>query len=206
MNFEYFTKGVVIGISIAAPVGPIGILCIRRSINDGWVKGMVSGLGAACADMIYGAIAAFGVGAILTFLLDQQEWIRGIGSLFLIILGSRIVFSNPSTTVKIRSREGLFGAFLSTFILTLTNPLTILSFGAMFAGFGLLNNGDSNSASTMIVMGVFVGSSIWWLFLTGFVSRLRTRFNASVHKWINRASGSIIMVFGFSMFLGLFVV
>lgn len=204
MQIEYFMRGVAIGFSIAAPVGPIGILCIRRTLNDGWSIGMLSGLGAACADMVYGGIAAFGISAVSEFLLSQQVWIRTIGGFFLIYLGIRTIFSIPSEGEMPDSRRGLLGAFLSTFLLTLTNPMTILSFGAMFAGFGLLNEGVSYSVSTLMVLGVFLGSGLWWLVLSGGVSLLRARFSVSLLKWVNKFSGGIITVFGIVILLGAF--
>lgn len=191
-----------IGFSIAAPVGPIGILCIRRTLNDGWSMGMMSGLGAAFADMVYGSIAAFGISTVSEFILGQQMWIRILGGLFLIYLGIRTIFSTPSEKEIPSSRRGLLGAFLSTFLLTLTNPLTILSFGAMFAGFGLISEGVSYSVSTMMVLGVFLGSSLWWFFLSGGVSLMRARFSVPFLKWVNKFSGGIITVFGMVILLG----
>lgn len=201
MQIDYFMKGVAIGFSIAAPVGPIGILCIHRTLSDGWSTGMLSGLGAACADMVYGGIAAFGIRAVSEFLLGQQVWIRTVGGLFLIYLGIRTIFSVPSEGEMPSSQRGLLGAFLSTFLLTLTNPMTILSFGAMFAGFGLLNEGVGYSVSALIVLGVFLGSGLWWFILSGGISLLRTRFNISLLKWVNKFSGGIITIFGIVILL-----
>jgi threonine/homoserine/homoserine lactone efflux protein len=219
MDGVHFAKGVIIGISIAAPVGPIGILCVRRTINDGWWMGILSGLGAACADMIYGGIAAFGMGLVHSFLLDHQEWLRGMGGMFLIILGIRIVFSKPSATntafltsaepdefkqeFSSSFKKGL-GAFISTFLLTLTNPLTILSFSAMFTGFGLLNESIDPSGSMMLVVGVFTGSISWWFLLTGFVNILRARMSVAFQSWVNRISGGIITYFGIYLLFSIF--
>jgi threonine/homoserine/homoserine lactone efflux protein len=202
MQIEYFLRGVAIGFSIAAPVGPIGILCIHRTLSNGWLTGMLSGLGAACADMVYGGIAAFGIHAVSEFLMGQQVWIRTVGGLFLIYLGIRTIFSVPSEGEQPSSRRGLLSAFLSTFLLTFTNPMTILSFGAMFAGFGLLNEGASYSVSALMVLGVFLGSGLWWFILSGGVHLLRTRFNVSLLKWVNKFSGGIIAVFGIIILLG----
>jgi threonine/homoserine/homoserine lactone efflux protein len=196
MQIEYLLRGVAIGFSVAAPVGPIGILCIHRTLSDGWSTGMLSGLGAACADMVYGGIAAFGIRAVSEFLLNQQVWIRTVGGLFLIYLGIRTIISVPSEREMPSSQRGLLGVFLSTFLLTLTNPMTILSFGAMFAGFGLLNEGVSYSVSGLIVLGVFLGSGLWWFLLSGGVNLLRTRFSVSLLKWVNRLSGGVITTFG----------
>ena len=196
MQIEYFFRGVAIGFSIAAPVGPIGILCIQRTLRDGWLTGMLSGLGAACADMVYGGIAVVGIRAVSEFLLGQQVWIRIVGGLFLIYLGIRTIFSIPTEGEIPTSQRGLLGAFISTFLLTLTNPVTILSFGAIFAGFGLLNQGVSYSVSAMVVLGVFCGSGLWWFILSGGINLLRSRFNVSLLKWVNRLSGGVITTFG----------
>lgn len=196
MQIEYFLKGVAIGFSIAVPVGPIGILCIRRTLNDGWWSGLTSGLGAATADMLYGSIAAFGIRAVSEFLLDQQMWIRILGGFFLVFLGIRIILSNPSGMEVQSSRRGLLAAFFTTLILTLSNPLTIVSFAAMFTGFDLVSQGVTLSDSTLMVLGVFLGSSLWWFILSGGVNILRTRLDVSLLKWVNKISGGVIAAFG----------
>jgi threonine/homoserine/homoserine lactone efflux protein len=201
MQIEYFMKGLAIGFSIAVPVGPIAILCISRTLKDGWGLGLTSGFGAATADMLYGGIAAFGIRAVSEFLLDQQMWIRLLGGLFLTFLGIRIIFSTLSEVEIPSSRRGLLSAYLSTLVLTLSNPLTILSFGAVFAGFDLISESVSYSDSIMMVFGVFLGSSLWWFILSSGVSILRARFNDSLLKWVNRLSGGVIITFGIIIIL-----
>ncbi len=196
MSIAFLLKGLVIGFSIAAPVGPIGVLCIKRTLADGRMSGLVSGLGAATADALYGAIAGFGLTLISAFLLDQQTWIRLVGGAFLCYLGLKTFISKPAEQ-DVRAHGGnLISAYLSTFVLTLTNPLTILSFAAIFAGLGLgATDGDFASAG-ILVSGVFLGSAAWWLLLSGGVSLLRQRFDQQVMAWVNRASGVIILGFG----------
>jgi threonine/homoserine/homoserine lactone efflux protein len=201
MQIEYFMKGLAIGFSIAVPVGPIAILCISRTLKDGWGLGLTSGFGAATADMLYGGIAAFGIRAVSEFLLDQQMWIRLLGGLFLTFLGIRIIFSTLSEVEIPSSRRGLLSAYLSTLVLTLSNPLTILYFGAVFAGFDLISESVSYSDSIMMVFGVFLGSSLWWFILSSGVSILRARFNDSLLKWVNRLSGGVIITFGIIIIL-----
>jgi threonine/homoserine/homoserine lactone efflux protein len=201
MQIEYFMKGLAIGFSIAVPVGPIAILCISRTLKDGWGLGLTSGFGAATADMLYGGIAAFGIRAVSEFLLDQQMWIRLLGGLFLTFLGIRIIFSTLSEVEIPSSRRGLLSAYLSTLVLTLSNPLTILSFGAVFAGFDLISESVSYSDSILMVFGVFLGSSLWWFILSSGVSILRARFNDSLLKWVNRLSGGVIITFGIIIIL-----
>jgi threonine/homoserine/homoserine lactone efflux protein len=189
-------KGVIIGLSIAAPVGPIGVLCIRRTLAEGRIAGLASGLGAATADAIYGCIAAFGLTFISGFLVSQQTWLRLIGGLFLCFLGARTLLARPAERPAAASGVGLSGVYASTFILTLTNPMTILSFAAVFAGLGLANTGGDYVSALLLVGGVFLGSASWWLLLSGGVSLLRDRFGATGLRWVSRVSGVIIIVFG----------
>lgn len=196
LPYSIFLSGIVLGFSIAAPVGPIGLLCIRRTLTDGRRYGLVSGLGAASADAIYGAIAAFGLTFISSFLIDQQEWLRLAGGLFLCFLGVR-TFRSKSAVKTAGTREGsLWVAYGSTFFLTLTNPMTILSFAAIFAGFDLAGKNNSHAAAAALVAGVFTGSSLWWLSLNLGVGFFRRRFSTGGMVWINRASGAAITMFG----------
>jgi len=200
----FFIKGLLIGFSIAAPVGPIGVLCIRRTLADGRSSGLVSGLGAATADAVYGSIAGFGLTIISGFLLDQQIWIRLVGGAFLCYLGIKIFFASPADRATVTQGRGLLSAYISTFFLTLTNPMTILSFAAIFAGLGLGSAaGDYASAGAsagVLIMGVFLGSAAWWFLLSGGVSILRRQFGQSTMRWVNRISGLIILSFGLVAF------
>jgi threonine/homoserine/homoserine lactone efflux protein len=193
---DIFLRGLLIGFSIAAPVGPIGVLCIRRTLTEGRLAGFLSGMGAASADMFYGAVAAFGLTAVQNLLLGQSNWLRVVGGIFLLYLGLKTFFSKPAEQAASSSRGGLFGAYLSTFFLTITNPITILSFIAIFAGLRLgETNGDYLSASLM-VLGVFLGSAAWWLTLSAGVSFLREKFTPALLTWVNRLAGVIIFAFG----------
>jgi len=197
-------KGLIIGFSIAAPVGPIGVLCIRRTLAEGRISGFVSGMGAATADALYGCIAGFGVTYVSNFLIGQQFSFRLIGALFLGYLGARIFFSKPAEAPSKAEGKGLAGAYASTLLLTLTNPVTILAFAAIFAGLGLGNLGGNYTAGMLLVLGVFLGSAAWWLFLSMGVGLFRTWFNGPRLRWVNRLSGVIIGGFGFLAFLSLF--
>ena len=203
MNVFFLLKGIIIGFSIAAPVGPIGILCIRRTLAEGRIIGFVSGLGAATADALYGCVAAFGLTFISNFLVSQQVWFRLIGGIFLCYLGVKTFLSQPSEKLASGSHQGLLNAYGSTFFLTLTNPMTILSFAAIFAGLGLANTGGDYPSAGLTVLGVFIGSACWWLFLSGSVSLFRTRFQLSGLRWVNRISGAIITVFGIIALFGI---
>lgn len=203
MDFPLFFRGLIIGFSIAAPVGPIGVLCIRRTLADGRLSGLVSGLGAATADMLYGCVAGFGLTFISSFLVGQQLWLRLFGGVFLLYLGIKTLLSKPSEQAAKASGTGLLGAYVSTFLLTVTNPLTIISFVAIFAGLGLANTSGSYSSAFILVLGVFLGSAAWWLLLTGGVGLLRTKFNTQGLLWVNRISGMVITVFGAVALAGL---
>jgi len=195
-EFSIFLRGLIIGFSIAAPVGPIGVLCIRRTLAEGRLAGFLSGMGAASADMFYGAVAAFGLTAVQELLIGQSSWLRIVGGIFLLYLGLRTFLSKPSEKTVETRRGGLFGAYITTFFLTITNPLTILSFIAIFAGLRLGEiNGDYLSA-TFMVFGVFMGSAAWWLTLSTGVSLLREKFTPALLVWVNRLAGGIIFVFG----------
>ena len=191
------------GFSIAAPVGPIGVLCIRRTLTEGRASGFVSGLGAATADAVYGCVAGFGLTFISSLLVGQQRWFRLVGGAFLCYLGIKTILAKPADQAAKARGSGLASAYASMFFLTLTNPMTILSFAAVFAGLGAAHaNGNYGSAAALVV-GVFIGSTLWWLGLSGAVSLFRTRFNARALHWVNRISGIVILGCGVIALLSL---
>jgi threonine/homoserine/homoserine lactone efflux protein len=196
MDIRLLLKGLLVGLSIAAPVGPIGVLCIRRTLADGRAVGFVSGLGAATADAVYGWLAAFGVSVVASFLVGQQAWLRLIGGLLLCALGIKTLLTRPAERPADAQATGLLGAYASTFLLTLTNPMTILSFAAVFASLGLGETPHDHASAAMVIAGVFTGSALWWLTLSGGVSLLHGRITAQGLTWINRVSGLIISGFG----------
>jgi threonine/homoserine/homoserine lactone efflux protein len=195
MALHFLFKGLIIGLAIAAPVGPIGVLCIRRSLAYGRTLGLVTGLGAATADAAYGAVAAFGLATISNFLIGQRWWLGFLGGLFLCYLGVRTFLSPPAKQDAEVHGGKLFSAYLSTLFLTLANPMTILSFIAVFAGFGLAATPDYGSAS-LLVAGVFLGSAGWWLMLSSGVALLRSRLDTGWMRVVNRLSGGLILAFG----------
>jgi threonine/homoserine/homoserine lactone efflux protein len=196
MDLSYLIRGLVIGFSIAAPVGPIGVLCIRRTLAEGYVVGFLSGLGAATADAVYGMVAAFGLAYVSSILIGYQAWIRLVGGLFLCYLGLRTYFARPADGAVCAEGKGLAGAYGSVFFLTLTNPMTILAFTAIFAGLGIGSATGQYRSATLLVMGVFSGSAAWWLILSGGVSLFRSRFTPRALGWVNKAAGLVILGFG----------
>jgi threonine/homoserine/homoserine lactone efflux protein len=197
MDIKLLLKGLVIGFSIAAPVGPIGVLCIRRTLAEGRASGLVSGLGAATADAAYGCIAGFGLTFIARFLVSQQVILRLVGGGFLCYLGLKtLVGAKPAEQAALAQGRGLVGAYTSTFLLTLTNPMTILSFAAIFAGLGLANTEAGYGAAGALIVGVFMGSALWWLMLSGGVGLVREKFDLHALQWVNRISGLVVTGFG----------
>ncbi len=195
---SHFFQGLVIGFSIAAPVGPIGLLCIRRSLADGRLAGLVSGLGAATADALYGILAALGLTAVTDLLLGYQLPLQFIGGLFLVYLGIAIMRSNPATDASNPARTpSLSAAYFSTLALTLANPITILSFLGLFAGLGVVGDNQSPFAAFTLVVGVFLGSAAWWLVLSTAATALGKRLRSGGLRLLNLASGALIAAFGF---------
>lgn len=197
MDLAFLLKGLIIGFSIAAPVGPIGVLCIRRTLTYGQMTGLLSGLGAASADALYGCVAGFGLTALSSLLIQQQRWLSLLGGLYLCYLGFNTLRSRPTQQTIQTTDAPRISVYVSTFVLTLTNPTTILSFIGIFAGLGLANNnGGDYVSATALVLGVFMGSALWWLTLSGIVNLFRANFTPRWLSWVNKISGGIIISFG----------
>lgn len=195
MDPTLIARGFVLGFTIAAAVGPISLLCIRRTLAEGRRIGLASGLGVATADATYGAIAAFGLTAITDLLVDGRRVLGVVGGLFLLWLAWRTFRAVPdeSRTASPAARRGLASAYLSTLGLTLTNPMTILSFAALFVGLGV-TAGDAAGAA-LLTVGVFAGSAAWWVVLIAVVGALRARVTPSGLRRVNLASGLLIGAF-----------
>ncbi|MFY8020417.1 MAG: LysE family translocator [Bacteroidia bacterium] len=196
MTIAYFIKGLIIGFSVAAPVGPIGVLTIKRTLSEGRTAGFVTGLGAAFADSLYGVVAGFGLSAISSFLLTHEFWIKLIGGLFLLYLGVKSFMAKPASTAANVDSKGLFNHFISTFFLTVSSPATILSFVAIFTGLGLGTSQTDYATSFTLVVGVFLGSALWWLILSSIMAYFQSKISSDKLIWINRFSGLIILSFG----------
>jgi threonine/homoserine/homoserine lactone efflux protein len=188
----FLAKGCLIGFAIAAPVGPIGVLCIRRTFADGRASGFATGMGAATADAFYGAVAGFGLTAISGFLLGYQHELRLVGGLFLLALGVRTMFARPSTDSAHTKSGSLLRAWTGTAVLTLANPATILSFAAVFAGAGLGQQRHDFGDALALVAGVFAGSAAWWLMLTHYIERYRRQHPDFASLADNRIGGAVV--------------
>lgn len=196
---ETFLKGLAMGFCIAAPVGPVGLLCIRRSMTEGRMYGFVSGLGAATADAFYGPVAALGLSAVTALLLAHRTPIQAFGGAFLIVLGVRILRQPPVTTPATGAEKpdrNLLAAYASILGLTLTNPATVLAFLGIFAGLGIGVKTTGVLAPCLLVAGVFLGSSAWWLFLSNASHWLGGKAGARHLRWVNTISGVAIVGFG----------
>lgn len=199
MDIIIFLKGLVIGFVIAVPLGPIGILCTRRTLTHGRMAGFLSGMGASTADVLYGFIAAFGLTFISDILLSYQIWLRLAGGALLCFLGIKTFREKPEKkgfASIMRKEKHHAGMYSSTFFLTLTNPMTILSLAAVFAGFGIAGTRGNILSAAILILGVFLGSLLWWLFLVGVFSVFKRRFKRHELQWINRIAGMIITCSG----------
>jgi threonine/homoserine/homoserine lactone efflux protein len=193
--------GGIVGFSIAAPVGPIGALTIRRTLAEGRAVGLLTGLGAATADAAYGAIAAFGLTFVTHFLVQQQSWLSLAGGVFLCYLGCMTFIAAPAQAAEAAPARNLAAAYASTLLLTLTNPATILSFIGIYAGVGLGLGETSYREALAFVAGVFLGSALWWLLLCTAVAAVRDRVSPRALRWVNRVSGAILAAFGMAVLL-----
>lgn len=190
-----FLKGIFIGFAMAVPIGPIGIMCIRRTLTQGRLRGMIIGLGAATADLIYGCIAAFGLTIISDTLVSQRIWIRLAGALLLLYLGFRTFRKTPADPRIPVHNSGIFRTYITAFFITLTNPLTIFAFLAVFAALGLGSDLGNFSASALVA-GVFFGSALWFLLLSSVVTLFRKKLDMEGLGWVNKIAGMLIIISG----------
>ena len=196
VDIAFLARGLMIGLAIAAPVGAIGLLCIRRTLADGRLAGLVSGLGAATADAVYGAVAAAGLTAVSAAFVEHQGVVRLVGGAFLCYLGLRTALTQPPVERSGKSGGRLLAAYATTLALTLANPTTILSFVAIFAGLGLGGAAGDRGSAALMVLGVFLGSALWWLLLSGTVGLLRRAVTPNRLRWVNRVSGGMLFALG----------
>lgn len=199
MLMSLFLKGWIIGFSIAMPLGPIGILCLQHSLMRGLMYGLAAGFGVALADAVYGGIAGFGINIISNIVIQNQILLELIGALFLGYLGFNILRSKPNLVESENNNLSLFRVFITMFMLTLTNPMTVLCFVGAFAGLGVCSTTDAGfHTSLMLTSGVLMGSLAWWVILSLVVALLGSKIkNISFYKWFNRISGSLILIFAF---------
>ncbi|HEX9739496.1 MAG TPA: LysE family transporter [Ignavibacteriaceae bacterium] len=195
MDFTFFLKGIGIGFIMAIPIGPIGIMCIRKTLTEGRLSGLIIGLGAATADLFYGCVAAFGLTVISDTLTDQRIWIRIAGGALLFFLGVKTFRAHPKDPKLKTTGSGRLRSYLTVVFLTLTNPLTIFAFIAVFAAFGL-GDGLSFFSAAILVAGVFIGSCLWFLLLSSGTILFRKKLDLVGLKWVNKIAGILIIISG----------
>lgn len=195
-----FLRGMAIGFVMAAPVGPVGLLCIRRALADGRVAAVAAGLGAAAADTLYGAVAAFGLSFVSGFLVTQQSALKLFGGAFLLLMGWRSLMAEPTLVPAARQGPGLIKDFLTTLLITLTNPGTMFGAMGVFAAMGAAEMSDH---SALLVAGMFAGSATWWLLLSAAAGAVRSCFTPLWLKRLNQGSGMTILLFGVAVWASL---
>ncbi len=196
-----FVRGIIVGFALAAPVGPVAVMCIRRAMTCGFFKSVVTGLGAALADMIFGAIAGLGLTVISTFVLDNERIIGLVGGALVVVLGivtyrAPVVVGNGAVVVKSLRRD-----FAAAFMMAITNPATMVAAAGVFAALGGVDVYEAPASALWLVLGVLLGSTLWWVILAGATSVLRRPLINSGMPWLNRISGSIIAVSGAALFV-----
>ena len=198
---QLFFEGTIIGISVAAPLGPVGIICINRTLTGGFLNGFVSGLGAATADLLYGILVVLGISGLTTFLLEIQVPIRITGILFIVFLGVRNIINLwPKKDTTVKNTVGIT-SYTTTFFITLTNPLTIVFFIGIMAGAGLVKESMNYFPALALVAGIFAGSLLWWICLAGATNILRARIREKSVVLINRMSGVVLILFAVYLFI-----
>ncbi len=200
---QLFIKGLLIGFLISAPIGPIAIISIRKTLQLGRAEGWCSGLGAAVADALYATIAALGLAFMTHILASLQIWLRLIGGGFLFYFGLNTFIAHPKENRGTVSRASLVSHFFYTFFLTIINPMTIGTFFALFAGLGLADLTHSYLEISVFIGGVFLGSTGWWFLLSEIIFLVRNRFKKETMRWINRIAGIILSGFGIATILTL---
>ncbi len=202
MELVFFLKGLIIGFAMAVPIGPVGVLCIRKTLGEGYSRGLIIGLGAATVDSMFGAIAAFGLTFVSDLIASQQLWVRLVGGGLLLFLGIRTFRAKRKDPMLPFNTKGLLGSFLSAFVLALTNPVTIFAFVAVFAAFGLGHKLSVVSAS-ILVFGVFIGSCLWFLTLGSVAKFFRKKLDSGGLRWVNRIAGVLLILSGVAAFVSL---
>lgn len=201
-----FFKGVFLGLAITAPVGPINLLCIRRSLYHGWKIGLMTGLGAALADTFFGAVAAFGLTKISDFLIANQKIVELVGGAAFIFMGISLIRSKPQDPgVSEIKKISPFNAFTSSLLLTLHNPATIFAFLIAFAALKLNEDSSTHNGAIIVTLGVFIGSSLWWLSLSWISSKIRSRISPKTIHYINLGTGVMLVLLSVALLIKSFL-
>ena len=205
MELSFFIQGIIIGLTLAVPIGPISLLCIQRTISDGRLHGIISGLGVSTADSFYAAITVLGLTAISGLIIDQQVLFRSIAGIILILIGIRVFISVPAGVSGKSEHETYLKDYLSMVAIAIANPMTLIFFLVILPGFGVIIQGSAFLPAAEFVAGVFFGSAVWWIILCGSVGSVRSRISVKHLGLINRISGVLISCFGAGMLILLVV-
>jgi threonine/homoserine/homoserine lactone efflux protein len=203
MSAYILIEGILIGFVVAVPVGPLGLLCINRALLLGPVTGLISGLGVATADALAAGIAALGISFVYGFLSDHQIILRLLGGAFLVYLGLSIYQTKPTRQPPPSRVNSLLSAYATTLFLTFSNPVTILSFIAIYAGWHVESMSGRYVSAAILTLGVFIGSALWWIALFVGLTAFREKFSLRIVGWIHRVSGALIAGFGLVVLLSL---
>jgi len=208
LKFILILQGILIGLTISAPLGPVGVLCIQRTIAKGLLAGFLAGLGAILADTFFATIAGFSISFIADFIARIQLHLRILGSIFLLYIGVKVFFTNPAKQLRkqSKSKPNVWGDMVSVFFLTISNPITLFVLGGVFAGFKLVTKESTTLSTIFLVFGIFIGAATWWLTLSFLVSLFRSKINLRRLLWINRITGIIIIITGIAALISLYFI
>lgn len=206
-DIVYIFRGMLVGLMVSVPLGPMGVLIIQKTLHKGALSGFIAGMGAACADLFYATVAAFGLGYVVNTVKTHEVILQIVGGIFLLIVGLKIYFDNPLKQIKARrkvTKKGLLGDFLSLFFLTVSNPVTVIVFMAVFAGTSVFGDTPAFVTEILVLAGVLLGGTAWWYALSTVVNIFRKKFKLRVLVKINRVSGIIITILGGLVILAAF--
>ena len=203
-----FIKGIIIGLLVSAPLGPIGIMCIQRTLNKGYMSGFVSGLGAAAADLIFAVIAGFGFTIIINFIEEKHIYFQILGGLFVLYIGFRIFNTNPVKQLRLQrlNKPRLSQDFASVFLLTISNPMAIFLFIAIMAALKVANDLLSYFELSILISGITGGAILWWFILASIANRFRKRIRLKSIWWLNKITGSVVFIFGLVVIISIWII
>ena len=197
MFLTLIAKGILIGLLVSVPLGPIGVLVIQRTVNKSRIAGLLSGMGAALSDTLYAIIAGFSLTFVIDFIRGHEILFQSVGAVVVLALGIHIFFKNPVTDLRRNRLRGNthFQDVISSFLITVSNPLTVFVFLAVFTSSGVAVSLEKPYYSFFVILGILLGAFIWWFSLSGIVSLFRHKMNLRILWWINKTAGAIIILF-----------